>query len=250
MWVCRTAHSREYSQQTIFKFNGDDFLKLNPSDRQILTCLSSFEPPKHLSFVRQGPTESDVTESDGWKILFVIICPYRFAKICKILEIRISGTRVRIPQGACWWLQTWSNTQQVGGKLEQVSCILKLYKACLCISINIKTLVETPRQRTRSGARWIGYASVYMLPHFNQDAFVILIAWTLYSSDLLELMLQTHRTCGVESVFLLYHSFCVQMMVPDANLSVSSYQPWKNMYAEMIQLQVRVCVYVVLHCSS
>jgi hypothetical protein len=32
--------------------------------------------------------------------------------------------------------------------------------------------------------------------------------------------------------------------------SVSSYQPWKNMYAQMIQLQVRVCVYVVLHCSS
>jgi hypothetical protein len=30
----------------------------------------------------------------------------------------------------------------------------------------------------------------------------------------------------------------------------SSYQPWKNMYAQMIQLQVRVCVYVVLHCSS
>ncbi len=101
-------------------------------------------------------------------------------------------------------------------------------------------------------------ASVYMLPHFHQDAFVILIAWTLYSSELLELMLrhfiQTHQTCGMESVFLLSHSFCVLMvpdlMVPDANLSVSSYQPWKNMYAEMIQLQVRVCVYVVLHCSA
>ncbi len=97
-------------------------------------------------------------------------------------------------------------------------------------------------------------ASVYMLPHFHQDTFVILIAWTLYSSDLLELMLrhfiQTHQTCGMESVFLLSHSFCVQMMLPDANLSVSSYQPWNNMYSEMIQLQVRVCVYVVLHCSS
>ncbi len=53
-----------------------------------------------------------------------------------------------------------------------------------------------------------------------------------------------------ESVFLLSHSFCVQMVVPDANLSVSSYQPWKNMYAEMIQLQVRICVYVVLHSTS
>jgi hypothetical protein len=39
-----------------------------------------------------------------------------------------------------------SDLEQVGGKLEQVSCILKLYKACLCISINIKTRVETPRQ--------------------------------------------------------------------------------------------------------
>jgi hypothetical protein len=32
-----------------------------------------------------------------------------------------------------------------------------LYKACLCISINIITPVETRRQRTRSGARGIGY---------------------------------------------------------------------------------------------
>jgi hypothetical protein len=48
---------------------------------------------------------------------------------------------------------------------------------------------------------------MYMLPPFHQDAFMILIAWTLYSSDLLELMLrhfiQTHQTCGMESVFLL-----------------------------------------------
>jgi hypothetical protein len=100
----------------------------------------------------------------------------------------------------------------------------------------------------------MGAASVCMLPPFHQDAFMILIAWTLYSFDLLELMLrhsiQTHQTCGMESVFLLSHSFCVQMMVPDTNLNVSSFQPWKNMYAEMIQLQVMVCVYVVLHCSS
>jgi hypothetical protein len=88
-----------------------------------------------------------------------------FAKFCKNLEIRISGTRVRIPQGACWWLETWSKTQRVGGKLEQVSCILKLYKACLCISINIITLVETPRQRTRSGARGIGYGRLGHLQH-------------------------------------------------------------------------------------
>jgi hypothetical protein len=51
-----------------------------------------------------------------------------------------------------------SKTQQVGGKLEQVSCkleqlscILKLYKACLCISINIITPVETPRQGQEVG---------------------------------------------------------------------------------------------------
>ncbi len=98
-----------------------------------------------------------------------------------------------------------------------------------------------------------GCQHVYVAP-FPSRRFVILIAWTLYSSDLLELMLrhfiQTHQACGMESVFLLSHSFCVQMMVPDANLSVSSYQPWKNMYAEMIQFQVRVCVYVVLHCTS
>jgi hypothetical protein len=50
-------------------------------------------------------------------------------------------------------------------------------------------------------------------------------------SNLLELMLrhfiQTHQTCGMESVFLLSHSFGVQRMAPDANLSVSSYQPGK-----------------------
>jgi hypothetical protein len=67
---------------------------------------------------------------------------------------------------------------------------------------------------------------------------------------MLKHLVQTHQTCDMESAFSLSHSFCVQMMVPDTNLSVSSYQPWKNMYAEMIQPQVRVCVYVVLHCSS
>ncbi len=87
-----------------------------------------------------------------------------------------SGTRVRIPQGARWWLQTWSKTQQVGGKLEQVSCILKLYKACLCISINIKTLVETPRQRTRSGARGIGYIA----PIAFQFVYVCMCTYIMY----------------------------------------------------------------------
>ncbi len=53
---------------------------------------------------------------------------------------------------------------------------------------------------------------------------MIFIEWTLYSSDLLELMLrhfiQTHQTYGMESVFLLTHSFRMQMMVQDTNLSV------------------------------
>jgi hypothetical protein len=46
-------------------------------------------------------------------------------------------------------LQVTSCLGQTWTVLEQVSCILKLYKACLCISINIKTRVErleTPRQ--------------------------------------------------------------------------------------------------------
>ena len=87
-------------------------------------------------------------------------------QFCKNLEICVSGTRVTVfesckaPAGD---FRLGRKTQQVGGKLEQVSCklesvscILKLYKACLCISINIITPVETHRQRTRSGARGIG----------------------------------------------------------------------------------------------
>ena len=46
---------------------------------------------------------------------------------------------------------------------------------------------------------------------------------------------------NMDSVFLLIHSFCVQMMVTDTNLSVFSFLPWKNMSAEMTQLQVKAC---------
>jgi hypothetical protein len=85
-------------------------------------------------------------------------------------------------------------------------------------------------------------ASVYMMPRFHPDDFTTSIAWTTYSSDLLELMLkhfiQTLQMCGMDSVFLLFHSFCVQMMAADTDLSVFSFLPWKNISAEMIQLQV------------
>ena len=87
-------------------------------------------------------------------------------------------------------------------------------------------------------------SSVFMLPRFREDDFTALIAWTLFSSssDLLELMLkhftQTLQMCGMDSVFLLFHSLCVQVTVADTNLSVFSFLPWKNMSAEMIQLQV------------
>ena len=84
-------------------------------------------------------------------------------------------------------------------------------------------------------------ASVYMLPRFHPDDFTTSIAWTLYSSDLLELMLkhfiQTLQMCDMDSVFLLFHSFCVQMMTADTDLSVLSFLPWKNMSAEVIKLQ-------------
>ena len=92
----------------------------------------------------------------------------------------------------------------------------------------------------------MGAASVCMLPPFHQDAFMILIAWTLYSFDLLELMLkhftQTLQMCGMDSVFLLFHSFCVQLTVADKNLSVFSFLPWKTMSAEMIRFQVKASV--------
>ena len=63
-----------------------------------------------------------------------------------------------------------------------------------------------------------------MLPRFWEGDFTASIAWTLFSSDLLELMLkhftQTLQMCGMDSVFLLFHSFCVQVTVADTNLSV------------------------------
>jgi hypothetical protein len=46
-------------------------------------------------------------------------------------------------------------------------------------------------------------------------------AWTLYSSDLVELMkkpfIMTHQMCGMDSVLLLSHSFYVRQMVSDTN---------------------------------
>ena len=83
-----------------------------------------------------------------------------------------------------------------------------------------------------------------MLPRFHPDHVMTSIAWTTYSStgNLLELMLKTFiktlQMCGMNSVFLPFHSFCVQMMAADTGLSVFSFLPWKNMSAEMIKLQV------------
>ena len=86
---------------------------------------------------------------------------------------------------------------------------------------------------------------MFMLPRFREDDFTTSIAWTLYSSYLLELMLkhftQTLQMCGMDTVFLLFHSFCVQVTVADTDLSVFSFLPWKNMSAEMTRLQVKAC---------
>ncbi len=62
-----------------------------------------------------------------------------FAKNCFLDP----GTLDRTLQGA-WWrlLDFWECWRQ----LAALYCNLKSYKACLCILINIKTLVETPRQ--------------------------------------------------------------------------------------------------------
>ena len=59
-----------------------------------------------------------------------------FAKNC----FRVADILVRTPdsgpEGACRCLLV----------LDKVSCVSKLYKAWLCISIHIKTRIETPRQ--------------------------------------------------------------------------------------------------------
>ena len=92
-------------------------------------------------------------------------------------------------------------------------------------------------------------ASVYTLPRFHHGDFLNSIAWTMSSSDLLELMLkhfiQNLQICGMDSVFLqlLFHLFCVLQMATDTNSNVFSFLPWirawKNMSADTIQLQVK-----------
>jgi hypothetical protein len=79
-------------------------------------------------------------------------------QFCK-KKVRITGTLVRTPGGACWLLLDFWECWQL---LEQVSSILKLYKACHCILIIIKILVETLDSWTKSGARGIAYAAKHL----------------------------------------------------------------------------------------
>ena len=97
-------------------------------------------------------------------------------------------------------------------------------------------------------------ASVYMLPHFHQDAFVILIIdFVLFQPPGADAETFHPDPSNVwYDKCLLAFSFILRLSAKGGSRRKlkSSYQPWKNMYAQMIQLQVRVCVYVVLHCSS
>jgi hypothetical protein len=115
--------------------------------------------------------------------------------------------------------------------------IIKIFSFFLCaalVAVYVSQQWAQPNGESLLPWRWNDLELAKNKGLDNDDSNGRCLGWRCFT--------QTLQMCGMDSVFLLFHLFCVQVTVADTNLIVFSFLPWKNMSAGMIRFQVKASV--------